>query len=183
MTEKFSQNAKKPLRQTTISRYTPFVDNYAKAPLRRLFHFVSVSLRIDTTRNYLIRQGLHTLISRTNTSPALSIGSTHFQKPRGVYPTHFESPVPSSWRRPDPRHRVAAIASPIAGLSTGSCCDRSAHAAETSLHPRKRRHRPPSIFTCKKKAIYPTLTGNAAATGDVYIVIPTTRINLQETDR
>ena len=186
MTKNFSQTTHMPLPQPTISRYTLSVDNYAKAPLRRLFQFVAVSGRTGTPRNSLIRQGLHTLISRPNASPALSIASTHFQKHTGVYPTYFESPAPLPWMRSTRRLPVAAIASQIAGLSTDSWRDRSAKAGlvvESASRSRTRRKWPSSIFTCNKKAISPTLTGNATPTIAVNVVIPTVRINLQETDR
>ena len=58
MTKKSSLNSQIASSATHNSRYTLPVDNYAKAPLRRLFHFVAVSLRIDTTRNSLIRHRL-----------------------------------------------------------------------------------------------------------------------------
>lgn len=183
MTKNFSQIAQMPLPQPTISRYTLSVDNYAKAPLRRLFQFVAVSGRTGTPRNSLIRQGLHTLISRPNASPALSIASTHFQKHTGVYPTHFESRIPWPFRRPAPRHPVSATVSQITGLSTWSWRNRAAHDAETSPLREKWLRRPSSIFTCNKKAICPTLTGNAVAASAVYTVIPSKRTNLQETDR
>jgi hypothetical protein len=186
MTEKFSQIPQIPLRQTTISLYTLPVDNYLKAPLRRLFHFVAVSLRTDTTLNSFICHDLHTLISRAETSRALSTTSTHFQKHTGVYPNYFESPAPLPWMRSTRRLPVAAIASQIAGLSTDSWRDRSAKpglVVESASRSRTRRKWPSSIFTCNKKAISPTLTGNATPTIADNVVIPTVRINLQETDR
>jgi hypothetical protein len=186
MIEKYLQIANKPLPQTTISRYTLPVDNYAKAPLRRLFHFVGVSGRTDTPRNSLICHDLHTLVFRPNARHALSTTSTHFQKHTGVYPTYFESPAPLPWMRSTRRLPVAAIASQIAGLSTDSWRDRSAKAGlvvESTSRSRTRRHWPPPILTCNKKAISPTLTGNATPTIAVNVVIPTVRINRQETDR
>jgi hypothetical protein len=186
MTEKFSQIPQKPLPHSANSRYTLPVDIYAKAPLWRLFHFVAASLRTDTTSNPIICNNLHTLISRAKTTHALSTTSTLFKKHTGVYPTHFESPVPVPCRRRSPRHPVAAIASQIAGLSTESWRDRSAHSGrelESASRNQNCRNGRPWILTCNKKAISPTLTGNAVAACAVYTVIQSKRINLQETDR
>ena len=58
----------------------------------------------------------HILVSRKLLTAPFSITSTHFQKHTGVYPTHFESPVPVPCRRRSPHHPVAAIASQIAGF-------------------------------------------------------------------
>ena len=128
----------------------------------------------------------HILISRPLLTAPLSITSTHFQKHTGVYPNYFESPAPLPWMRSTRRLPVAAIASQIAGLSTDSWRDRSAKpglVVESASRSRTRRKWPSSIFTCNKKAISPTLTGNATPTIAVNVVIPTVRINLQETDR
>ena len=62
MTEIFSQIPKKPLTRSTISRYNPHVDNYAKAPMRRLFHLVDLSSRTDTAVSRITCNDLHTLI-------------------------------------------------------------------------------------------------------------------------
>ena len=119
MTKLFLRIARKPLTQTTNSRYDLPVDNYAKAPLRRFFHFVGVSGRTDTSVRRFVCYNLHTLVLRRETSFLLSTTCTLFKKHRGVYPTHFESPLPTPARPGHPRP-VAAIASQIARLSTES---------------------------------------------------------------
>jgi hypothetical protein len=186
MIKKSSLNSQIALTQPTNSRYAVPVDSYAKAPLRRLFHFVAVLLRTDTRRNSLVCHDLHTLVFQPKTSRPLSTTSTLFTKHGGVYPTHFESPVPLPWtgsvQRPEP-----AVASQIAGLSTSSCRNRSPNsgrAAETAVsHRHQSPSQPLSVLTCNKKAICPTLAGNAVATNAVYRVIPIKRSDLQETDR
>ena len=185
MTKLFLRIARKPLTQTTNSRYDLPVDNYAKAPLRRLFHFLAVSGRTDISVRRFVCYNLHTLVLRCETSFVLSRTCTLFKKHRGVYPTHFESPLPTPAQSGHPRP-VAAIASQIARLSTESRQNQPASSRlviQDASHNRKCRELRRSILTCNKKAISPTLTGNAPPTNAVNVVIHDSRINLQETDR
>ena len=180
MAEFFSQIPKKPLTRSTISRYNPSVDNYAEAPLGRLFHFVDLSSRTGTAVSCFIFNDLHTLnFGQTEQISRFQQFPHSLKKCRGCTPV-----LPISEPSGDP---VAAIASQIAGLSSDSWRNRSVNsdrAAETAAsYPRRSLSRPLSILTCNKKAISPTLTGNALATNTVYKVIPIKRNDLQENDR
>jgi hypothetical protein len=185
MTKTFSQIPKKPLTRSTISRYNLHVDNYATAPMRRLFHFVNLSSPTDTAVSLFTCNDLHTLdfvqteqLSRFQQLP-------HSLKKHRDVPLFF--PFRNATGHTVPGRTVAAVASQIAGLSSASWRDRSLHsarAAEMAIPPR---HRPPSrslsVLTCNKKAISLTLAGNALASNAVYKVIPIKRTDLQETDR
>jgi hypothetical protein len=160
MTKNFSQMIKNPLSQSPNSRYNLLVENYAKAPHRRLFPFVAVSGRADTPFKSLIRFDLHTLVFRRKTSPSLSVTSTHFTKHRGYTPILPILELGANARR---------VTAPVATL--------------ISPAPRSVPQIAVSILTCNKKAICSTLSGNAPATNAVYVVIPSTSINPQETDR
>jgi len=108
----FLSSPEKSLRQTTISRYNRHVDNYAKAPQRRLFHFRDPSSFDRSLLNarrpvqkLLILNDLRTLKISPAASHSFSSTSALFKKRRGVYP-----------KLPILERPVAAIASQIAGL-------------------------------------------------------------------
>jgi hypothetical protein len=187
MTEIFSQIPKKPLTRSTISRYNPHVDNYAKAPMRRLFHLVDLSSRTDTAVSRITCNDLHTLIfGQVEQVPRYQQLPHSLKKHRGCTPI-IPISEPSERNHAEPGHPLAVIASQIPGLSFRSWRDRrlrSARAVETADALRHRAPSgPPSVLTCNKKAICPTLAGNAVASSAVNLVIPSTHTDLQETDR
>jgi hypothetical protein len=108
----FPSSPNKSLRQIPNSRYNRRVDNYAKAPHRRLFHFPDPSSFDRSPSNasrpvhkLLILNDLRTLEISPAASHSFLSTSALLTKHRGVYP-----------KLPILEHPVAAIVSQIAGL-------------------------------------------------------------------
>ena len=186
----FLSSPNKSLRQIPHSRYNREADNYAKAPLRRLFHFQA---RFDPgqtpsdesrpIQKSLIMNDLRTLKMSLPANHSFSSACALFQKQGGVYPkaSHFRTPSssPSVFQTACLR---GGSRQTLAAKPSTSCRRRRTAARNAESPPVGRR----SIFTCKKKAISFTLGPfhrNATTANAVYTSIPLHRTNFRETDR
>jgi hypothetical protein len=181
---------KKSLRQIPISRYNPRVDNYAKAPHRRLFSFPDTLLRTGTSLSPFICNDLHTLVFRHKTTLPLSITYTLFKKHRGYTPksSHFGTVAETCnrGRFPDRGPFPRIVATTPTRQPTRSQAQPSIAPTNRAAIVEFRAKMAVPIFTCKEKAISFTLTPftrNVGATRPVYTDIPLHRTDLQETDR
>jgi hypothetical protein len=156
MNREISRSTNKSLRQNSNSRYNQAVESHAQAPQWRLFHFPSALEAFTQTRKSHLFLDFHILQIDTSPSRVVSITSTLFEKHTGVYPppSHFGIAVNMSLT-PHPSRSHGRL--PDRGLFPGSWPDGGPLTQAAVI----------SIFTCKKKAIYPTIGGNAVTANDV----------------
>ena len=185
----FLSSPQNPLQQIPNSRYNRHVDNYAKAPHRRLFHFPDPSSFDQSASNARrpvqklpILNDLRTLKISPAASHSFSSTSALFKKHRGVYPN---LPI---LERP-----VAAIVSQIAGLFPRSWQIVVRPSPCTSSRwpksrPRRRMHAIDATrFSLARKKQFPSHWARSTETQPLLTpftqVSRYTRTDLQETDR
>jgi hypothetical protein len=157
----------KSLRQIPHSSYNPDVENQAQAPRLRLFHFSGTLLPFTRAAKPSICNNLHTIKSALSASRSFLTICALSEKHRGYTPKlPVLEPRPfTRIRFPErgPSRKLLAPSHPQDGE------DRAPSPPDATPHPC---HHEAlgwrlSIFTCNKKAICPTLNGNAPTSNDV----------------
>ena len=148
--------SQKSLRQIATTRYTQGLENYVQAPALAPALFLVTRKSKSAVRKPLILQGLRTLEARCRVSRLLSATCELLARQSGVYPQpsrfgtdpnlHPRATPPYSRDRFPDRRPFQVILAP----------------------------KPRSIFTCNKKAIYPTIaeTHSSLPTLKKYSVTP-----------
>jgi hypothetical protein len=171
MNEKTLRLRNKSLRQTADLRYTWCVESYAQAPIEAPILFLVTPRPQKPLPKPFIINDLHTLDFASSATRSFSATCTLFTKQPGVHP-------PSLRISASPRHDRATPCTRIRFPERGPF---QLFLAYPVTHPAP--IPATSIFTCKKKAIYPTIARNASIPIDVnHVSRRNTRI-LQEIDR
>jgi hypothetical protein len=159
----FLSSPNKSLRQISNSRYNHGVENLAQAPQRRLFHFPSHLLAFTRSAKPSTFNNLHTLKFGRSATHSFSSTSALFEKHRGCTPKlPILEPPPCSRVRFPERGPFQLILAPLPPPTSKRRQRSPIPIRDQSPHGRRS-----SIFTCNKKAICPTLNGNAPASNHV----------------
>jgi len=155
MNKEISRSTEKSLRQIANARDLQAVESHAQAPRRRLSHFPSTLDGFTRAQKSRLFLDFHILHTDPAPSHVVSRTSQLFGSHWGYHlaPSHFGTAghVSPGSRRvvargPFPDHPFAPGLGRIAPLTQPVAI---------------------SIFTCNKKAIYPTIGGNAVTANDV----------------